>query len=80
MKYEKLYHENQEKAMAATKFKRAISRLKSDLNFMSISNHLKVLEGDDDNINLLENLDNANQGNADKDGLIGKHLCSSFAS
>ena len=47
VQFEKLYHENQEKTMLATKFKRAISRLKSDLSFMNISKHLKVLEGHD---------------------------------
>jgi len=47
VQFEKLYHENQEKAMVATKFKRAINRLKSDLSFMTVSKHLKVLEGHD---------------------------------
>jgi len=75
MQYEKLYHENQEKTMLATKFKRAISRLKSDLNFMTISKHLRVLEGDNNSI--LENTastekENGSQGN--KDELIGKEI------
>ncbi len=47
VQFEKLLHENQEKTMLQTRFKRAITRLKSDLSFMNISKHLKVLEGHD---------------------------------
>jgi len=71
VQYEKLYHENQEKAMLATKFKRAINRLKSDLNFMTISKHLKVLEGD--NSSILENTavtEKESSGQGNKDELI----------
>ena len=52
---EKLYNENQEKTMLTNKFKRAISRLKSDLNFVFLTKHLKTLEtGDTSSTSALE--------------------------
>jgi len=47
VKFEKICHENQEKAMLANKFKRLLTRLRSDLNFLYISKNLKVLESPD---------------------------------
>lgn len=72
MQLEKLYHENQEKSMLTNKFKRAISRLKSDLNFVNISKHLKVLEGD--NSSMLDTTSHSDN----KDDLIGKGSVSYF--
>lgn len=51
---EKLYNENQEKTMLTNKFKRAISRLKSDLNFVFLTKHLKSLETGDTSTSTLE--------------------------
>ena len=47
VKFEKLCTENQTNTMQLNKFKRAISRLRSDLNFAFISKNLKMLDGDD---------------------------------
>ena len=73
VQFEKLYHENQEKTMIATKFKRAINRLKSDLSFMTISKHLKVLEGNDSNMAGFETETtiNTSSSSVNKDELIG---------
>lgn len=40
---EKLFYENQSSSHLITKLKRELARLKSDLNFLSISNSLKDL-------------------------------------
>jgi len=46
VKFEKLCTENQTNSMQLNKFKRAISRLRSDLNFAFISKNLKMLDAD----------------------------------
>lgn len=43
-KFDQISMENQEKASAMNKFLRAITRLKSDLNFMYISKNLTMLD------------------------------------
>ena len=47
VKFEKLCSENQTNQMLMNKFKRAVSRLRSDLNFAFISKNLKMLDTDD---------------------------------
>jgi kinesin family protein 5 len=47
VKFEKMCTENQTNSMQSNKFKRAISRLRSDLNFTFISKNLKMLDTDE---------------------------------
>jgi len=47
VKFEKMCTENQTNSMQLNKFKRAISRLRSDLNFAFISKNLKMLDTDE---------------------------------
>ena len=78
VQFEKLYHENQEKSMMATKFKRAIIRLKADLNFVTISKHLKALESNEQNsLDATANTEKEASTLLNKEDLIGIYYLNS---
>jgi len=71
MKFEKLCTENQTNTLQMNKLKRAISRLRSDLNFAFISKNLKMLDTEDKgNKSGLQIQDDSEPLN--KEDLIGK--------